>query len=280
MMDIEKSLHQFQLDYHYRFEPSVIRDYTRMVTRFMSYTEKPLKDIVKKDIRHWINHLFECGFKPKTVTNNLCALKTFFKYCLEEEVIDMDPTKGIAFPKREETLPRYLEKEQLLQLRLVTEGKLLDRTIVEVIYTTGVRINELVKIQRGDISWNERSIYIPKGKGKKERIVLFTRECEEYLKKLLENHLNNSPYVFVSNVNHPNPYRADTIERWFREYTEPLGFKVTPHTLRHTFAANLARKGMPVRGIQQLLGHESTYSTRIYAKLYDHVRKEQYDEWM
>jgi site-specific recombinase XerD len=227
-----------------------------------------------------MNHLLECGYKPKTVTNNLCALKTFFKYCVEEELIGMDPAKGIPFPKQEEALPRYLEKAKLIQLRMLTEGKVLDRTIVEVLYTTGVRINELVKIQRGDISWNERSILIPKGKGKKERMVLFTRECEEYLKMHLKNHPNDTPYVFVSNVNHPNPYRAETIERWFREHTKLLGFKVTPHTLRHTFAANLARKGMPVRGIQQLLGHDSIHTTRIYAKLYDHVRKEQYDEWM
>lgn len=127
----------------------------------------------------------------------------------------------------------------------------------------------------------ERTVHCDsKRQRKKERIVLFTRECAEYLKMHIKNKSNDSPYVFVSKVNAPNPYRSQTIDLWFNSYTKLLGFKVTPHTLRHTFAANLARKGMPVEGIQLLLGHDSIHTTRIYAKLYDHARKEKYDEWM
>jgi len=141
-------------------------------------------------------------------------------------------------------------------------------------------VGELVNMERKDINWNEGFIVIPKGKGKKERIVLFTRGCGEYLKTYLEEHPSDSRYVFASPRKHLHPLRSDTIGRWFQGYTKLLGFKVTPHTLRHTFAANFARKGMPLECIQQLLGHDDISTTRIYAKLYDHARKEQYDEWM
>lgn len=279
-MDSESVLDQFQLDYQFQLAPAVLKDYRRKVTQCLNYTEKNLTELTKKDVRNWLSHLVDRGYKPKTIGNHLGGLKTFFNYCLEEELLEMDPVKDIPFPKKEETLPRYLMGEQVSQLRRLLEGNILGRAIMEVLYATGVRISELCNIKRGDINWNERFIVIPEGKGKKERIVLFTRECAENLRTHLDQQTHDSPYVFVSHVNSPHPYTSESIESWFRTYSERLGFKVTPHMLRHTFAADLARKGMPVEGIQHLLGHESLHTTRIYAKLYDHVRKEEYDKWM
>lgn len=279
-MDVETILSQFKVDYQFRLRTRTMREYLRVVSQCLNYTEKTVNNITKKDIRNWMNHLFEYGYKPKTVYNYLGGLKTFFKYCVEEGLLMTDPAKDISYPKLEETLPRYLTVEQLAQLRMLIGGNILDRTIIEVLYVTGVRVSELVHIKHEDINWNERFIVITEGKGKKERIVLFTQECAEYLKKYLENQPYDSPYVFVSPVKHPNPYSIPGIEHRFRLYTKLLGFNLSPHVMRHTFAAHLARKGMPLACIQQLLGHDHIHMTRIYAKLYDSARKEQYDNWM
>ena len=279
-MNVEQLIEQFRLDYEFSLSGPVIQRYQKVVMLLLADTGKKLADITRKDIREWMADWLDQGYSPGTVYNNLSGLRTFFNYCVEEGLLLKNPAKAVRYPKMDEKLPRYLTREQLAQLRMLHEGKILDRTIIEVLYTTGVRVIELVNMKRAAINWNERSILIPGGKGRRERLVFFTRECAEHLKRHLENNAYASPYIFVSPLNHPKPYSTDTIRQRFEGYSKRIGFKITPHYLRHTFAAHLAQKGMPPEHIQQLLGHSSIDTTRIYARLYDHARKEQYDEWM
>ena len=266
-MNEKQIIEQFKVDYQYRLSDGVLQKYQTVVTRFLLYTGKKLGDIKSKDIRDWMGNWLDQGYKPGTVYNNLSGLKTFFTYCVEEGLLDKSPAQDVRFPKMEEKLPRYLTKEQLARLRTLTEGKVLDRAIVEVLYTTGIRVVEMVNMKREDINWDERFITIPEAKGKTERIVMFTRECAEYLQLHLKTTCHDSPYVFVSPLNSPKPYATDSIRHRFEGYSKQLGFKITPHLLRHTFAAHLAQKNMPVEHIQQLLGHSSLDTTRIYARL-------------
>jgi site-specific recombinase XerD len=136
-------------------------------------------------------------------------------------------------------------------------------------------------MKKTEINWSERLILIPNGKRKKGRIVLFTKECAEHLKAYLDSRTDDWPFAFalVTSNGRRSKY-ARVVDKRFLKYSEQLGFKVTPHTLRHTFAAHLAKKGMPLKCIQDLLGHDKYETTQIYARLYDHARKEMYDEWM
>ena len=122
-------------------------------------------------------------------------------------------------------------------------------------------------------------MHVRKGKGKIGRIVLFTRSCEEHLKAYLNERKDDLPYVFL-NVPGTGPIHYQFVEKNFRKYKKELGIHVSPHTLRHTFAAHLAMKGMPLVGIQSLLGHASPENTQRYARLFDHERKQVYDDWM
>jgi len=148
------------------------------------------------------------------------------------------------------------------------------RAIIETLYSTGVRLSELINIKLQDINWEARLILI-KGKGEKERIVLFNAECEERLKYYLSTRHDTIPYLIISDTG--NRMYARLLQKYFEKYTKKLGFKVSPHTLRHTFAAHLAQKGMPLACIQELLGHADIRDTRIYAKLYEHARRNKLD---
>ncbi|QFK72616.1 tyrosine-type recombinase/integrase [Pradoshia sp. D12] len=190
-----------------------------------------------------------------------------------------NPIQSIPAPKIPEELPRYLTRMQLTQLRQHVSGKLKEQAVVEVLYATGVRVSELCMIKKEDISWSERSIQIKKGKGKRERIVLFTKECEEYLNAYLKNRQDDIPFIFLNHAE-TGPTNGYGIQHFFRKYSKTLDFYVSPHIIRHTFAAHLAMKGMPLTNIQVLLGHEEPRNTQIYTRLYNEAQKQMYDEWM
>jgi site-specific recombinase XerD len=272
-------LQKFSDEYSFRLSEKTIRTYVRAMEQLIKYSNKPFGEISTKDIRRWLNHLNESGYKVNTINSKLFGVKLFYRYCLEEGVITHDPIKSISFPAREISLPRYLRSDQWVQLTNHVKGKLQERAVVEVLHATGVRIGELTAMKKENINWTERIIHIQKGKRKKGRIVLFTKTCSEHLKAYLNERCDDLPYVFV-NTKGNGPACIRTIQKKFSTYQQPLGIKVSPHVLRHTFAANLAIKGMPLEAIQMLLGHESPHQTQLYARLYDHARKQMYDEWM
>lgn len=280
-MNSETFIKQFLLDNQYRLSQQSLRKYCYDVKQLIEHTGKNVDSITKREIRNWLSDFAEKGCKPKTIRRKLTALKTFFKYCEEEGFISTNPASKIPLPFLEEKLPSYLTLEKLTQLRqLADRGQPVDRVIIEVLFATGMRISELSSLRIEDIQWSERTIVIPKGKQKKWRMVLFTRECEGLLKEYLESRMGDTSYVIASSRCKDRPMHPDTIRILFRTYSKQLGFRVTPHTLRHTFAAHLAQKGMPLEYIQYLLGHEDPDKTRIYARLYNQARKDLYDEFI
>ncbi|MCQ6266857.1 tyrosine-type recombinase/integrase [Fictibacillus sp. WQ 8-8] len=149
--------------------------------------------------------------------------------------------------------------------------------MVETLYSTGVRVSELINITLEEIKWETRQIWIRKGKGNKERFVLFTHECYERIKAYLSDRETDSKYLFTNRQG--GRLSRVFIEYQFRQFSDALGFRITPHTMRHTFAAHLAEKNMPQSYIQELLGHANINSTRIYTRLMESARKKQYDKY-
>lgn len=272
-------LKQFKDDYRFRLDEKTVNLYLLAVDQLLAFCDKPFTEINSKDIRRWMSSLELREYKAATVSSKLAGIKLFFKYCIEEGFLTKDPVKNIPVPEAEDKLPRYLQRDELLQLRQLVKGKGEERAIIEVLYATGVRLMELVNMKKEDINWPERIITIPKGKRKKERIVLFTRECAEHLKAYLELREDTQPFVFV-NTKSTGSMCPRTIQLKFETYTKMIGIHISPHTLRHTFAAHLAMKGMPLECIQVLLGHNSPHQTQLYARLYHQARKEIYDQWM
>ena len=264
-------------DHQARFSPETIRSYRMALHQFFSYFDKEYGEVKASDIRAWLASLEEQGLKPRTIHQKLSAVKSFYRYCMEENLIIRNPTVTVHTPKKDDSLPYYLTKRQVALLQELTKKDPRDRAIVETLYTTGVRVSELLGIRVEDIKWETRQIWIRKGKGNKERFVLFTHECAERLRTYLDNRKEVNPYLFANNRG--GHLSRVFVEKKFREFSEELGLKLVPHTMRHTFAAHLAEKNMPQSYIQELLGHVNINSTRIYTRLMEHARKKQYDRY-
>lgn len=273
------TIEQFQKDYQLRLAPRTIRSYQSHIRQLLDQTGKPFQEITRKDIRNWLMWLAEQGYSPTTVYTKLIGIKTFFKYCLEEGWIETNPVARIPYPKLPDKVPIYLTKPELAQLRACVQHSLLERAIVEMFVSTGIRMGELVAMKKEDLNETDRSIHIPDGKGDQGRIVLISLESLQYVKEYVASRTDALPYVFV-NHDATNRIRRQKINANFQAYSEKLGFRVFPHMLRHTFAAHLAQKGMPGEAIQQLLGHQKPATTQLYARLFNHARKETYDKWM
>ncbi|RYG71918.1 integrase [Lentibacillus lipolyticus] len=270
-------LEHYEADNENRLAKESMRYYRTVMEEFLTFIAKPSTEVTRHDIRQWLLHLTEGGNGPNTLRAKLFGLRSFFGYCKEEEIIEEDPTDGIALPTVPDTVPHYLTREQLTRLREHTKDHPRNRAIVETLYATGVRVSELVQIRLHDINFDERIIHIHKGKGKRDRIVLFTRDCEEHIKAYLEAKEWHTPRLFLNHMGEPMGRRG--VQKWFETWADDLNMKLSVHTMRHTFAAHLAQKGMPLAGIQTLLGHESVEDTLVYTKLYDYARKEQYDDY-
>ncbi|MEK4023660.1 tyrosine-type recombinase/integrase [Sporosarcina sp. FSL W7-1283] len=268
---------KFDGEYALRLNIKTRSLYKRFIKEFFMAIGKSYEEVTSRDIRNWLIDLEKEGLAASSRNTRLCGIKLFYRFLREEGLVEKDNSERIPLSKVEEELPYYLEPGQLIELRRVLK-KLDDRAIIETLYSTGVRISELIAMKKEDINWPERSIHIPEGKRKKARIVLFTKECEIHLKAYLDSRQDDMPSVFVGRYANTKVGVA-IIQRRFREYADQLGIRLTPHTLRHTFAAHLANKGMPLECIQTLLGHEELKQTRHYARLYEHARKNVYDEW-
>ena len=273
----EKVIQAFMDDHQARYSPATIRSYNLSLNQFFVFVGKKLDEVKASDVRAWLAVMEEKGLKPRTVQLKLSALKTFYLYCMEENKVLKNPTLTVRTPQTDDSLPYYLSKRQVALLQELTKNDPRDRAIVETLLTTGVRIGELVNIRLEDIKWEKTQIWIRKGKGTKERYVLFTHDCAERLKTYLQQRKYNNAYLFSNNRG--GYLSSDYIRKKFQGFTKELGFKVTPHTMRHTFAAHFAEKNVPQTHIQELLGHVNLNSTRIYTRLKEHARKKQYDKF-
>lgn len=281
MISTETCIDQFLDAYSHRLGKETLKNYESSVRHFVSFCEKPFNAVSSRDVRKWIIHLEEEGYKISTIKSvKMMGLRAFYKYCVEESFMACSPitTDTVPFPKDIDRIPHYLNNYQLAELRVLCGGNLKKRAIVEVLYTTGMRVGELTRMKLEDINWTERKIFIAKGKGDKERFTLFTKECGQYLNAYLQERHDSIPFVFLNRYG-TGGINKSSIQHWFKEFREKLGVFVSPHTLRHTFAAHLAMKGMPLECIQVLLGHDSPENTHLYARLHQQAQKDSYDMW-
>jgi site-specific recombinase XerD len=271
------AIQNFFNDNFNQFSSETVRAYNLALSQFFSNCQKNVEEVKAKEIRNWMASMTEKGLKPRSIQLKLAALKSFYQYCMEENIVNQNPTKRVKSPQKEDSLPYYLTKRQLALLQEFTKNNSRERAIIETLFATGVRIDELLHIRLENIKWDTKQIWIRKAKNNQERFVLFTHECAERLRPYLENRKVNSDYLFSNPKG--QPLSQCLIQLRFREYSEALGFKITPHTLRHTFATRLLEKGMEYEYIQELLGHTNINSTRIYTRLMTSDRKKLYDQY-
>lgn len=239
-------------------------------------------EVVKKyrvDLNRRISSKSNQSFKRSTQKTFLVAIRSFLKYLVVEEELEIMPPEQIILGKSEDRLPKVLNEEQLTRLfsvqNLNKRSGIRDRAILEVLFSTGLRVSELVSLNVDDINLNSNEFTVL-GKGRKLRTVYLSKSSIEWLKRYLATRTDNFKPLFIrysgkhmdSSDFEGESLRLSvrTIQRLVKKYITRAGISVdaTPHTLRHTFATGLLREGADLRSVQELLGHANVSTTQIY----------------
>jgi len=236
-----------------------IKTFRSIIKQFIAYLKgRHISEATVWDIDGFLAWLRKRGYKEGSIYTAAVAVKRFIQYLGLEENL-----KGFEYPKRPADLPRYLEIEEVAALVKAAGNNLRDKLIVLLLYTTGMRVSELVGVKVGDVDLERHSIRI-KGKGAKEREVFFHPSLREDIEKLMDSK-PKSAYLFQGRNGKKMHYV--TVERILKRLARKAGIKrkVSPHVLRHSFATHSLMMGMDIREIQELLGHASLKTTQVYA---------------
>lgn len=240
----------------------------------------PLQTITREQIREYFASLYEKRLARKTLARKFASLHSFFRFCLDNRWIDQDPMDYLVAIKCGKPLPKslsYQEVELLLQAPdQTTFLGLRDQAILELLYSSGLRVAELAFLTHDQFDLEQRTMVIV-GKGQKERKTFFTQRAAAVLTRYLHHaKYHHGTYVFLNAKQSRLSERS--IERLCIYYGQKAGLatKVTPHMLRHTMATHLLDQGMDLKTIQLLLGHSSLETTTIYTKVSHEKKRKAY----
>ena len=273
MNEIEDFLKYIYLEKKY--SGNTLRAYKKDLHDFYQFINKNSLSnwtkLKKKHIHEYLYYLSVKKLSAKTVARKLASVKSLFNFLVKENVLENNITKSVTSPKLDKRLPVFLNKDQISLLLNLSDSsdynELRNNLILEIFYSTGIRISELVKIKIVDINLVDSSINIL-GKGNKKRIVIIGN----YAKKKLEDYLNyddveKSDYLFQKLRKSKNNYLSErTVFNIVKKYTAKVtrNEKISPHSLRHTFATHLLNNGADLMSVKELLGHKDLSSTQIY----------------
>ncbi len=266
--------------------PETLRAYRGDLGLFLEFclragAERP-QAVDHRLLRRYLANLQSRGYARSTVARRAAAVKGFFRYLVRQGILDVDPTLSLSLPRRERRLPKLLS---LRELEAAAESRSLhvyrtslrDMALVELLYATGMRVGELAALDLGDVDLEREEVKVL-GKGRKERVIPFHRVAGE----LIEAYLTKERHVLAANTG-TGDGKADPLflsvrggrlsDRGVRRVVERFyrglegGKRVSPHTLRHTFATHLLQGGADLRSVQELLGHVDLSTTQIYTHL-------------
>lgn len=271
-----------------------VRNYQFYLNRFIEWAKDPATNDVDTEMvrqfRLYLNRYEDPRrgpLKKSTQNYHLIALRSFLKYLARHDIETMAPEK-IELAKQGSREPSFLDSTDLERLLAAPEAsdaskilKSRDRAILELFFSTGMRVSELANLKKDQINL-EREEFSVRGKGDKVRVVFVSHQSRHFLKDYLDQREDESPFMFIrhdrakSNVDAPGAITSRSIERLVRHYATAAGIpkKVSPHTLRHSFATDLLMNGADIRSVQAMLGHASITTTQVYT----HVTNQQLKE--
>ena len=311
IMDLQGLIKDFleYLEIERNVSQLTIRNYAHYLSRFLGFLSaqlpsplpvKPVKtddsaskkavkasDITSESIRQYRLYLSryvdEHGISLKRVTQNyhLIALRSFLKYLLKRDIPVVAPEK-IDLPKAESRSIKFLEREQVDRLlnmpEISTPEGLRDKAILETLFSTGLRVSELVKLNRDQMNFDRKEFGVI-GKGRRARVVFLSDSAIEWLQRYLKNREDDSKALFIryagkrpeegEGYGESIRLTARSVQRLVEKYVKKgrLAIKITPHGLRHSFATDLLSGGADLRAIQEMLGHKNVSTTQIYTHI-------------
>lgn len=284
MKDIEE--YELFLKTEKKLGDNTVESYLLDLMSFLKWFNNDVRITTKEDILNYISFL-RGNLNEKSINRHISSLKSFYSYLADMNYISINPLEDISILKVKKTLPKYLSTEEvdkLLNIKLNTAFDYRNKAMLEVIYGTGLRVSELVKLEYSNIDF-ENSIVRVKGKGKKDRIVPLGEIASYYLKIYINDYrkklLNKNNYNEIFLNNHGKPITRQGFNFILENIRRETGIEkeLTPHTLRHSFATHLLEGGADIRSIQEMLGHENISTTNIYTTVLNKVLRENYDSY-
>ena len=261
-------------------------------TAVATQTERKVDDLFLavdvNEARSYLAYLNERAYAKATIARKLATLRSFYKFLVKTNRCSANPLSAVRTPKQEKKLPRFLEYEDVKRLLetppVETWLGARDRAILETLYSTGIRVSELVALNMDDIDFLGEVVHI-RGKGKKERITPISSSALQAIQHYMEfrnkraqsNGNFDLKVLFVNKHGHRLSTRS--VRRKMDKYLKMAGLDpaISPHTLRHSFATHMLNNGADLRSVQELLGHQSLSTTQIYTHLTTRKLKEVYD---
>lgn len=272
------------LKYERAYSDNTVGAYMNDLNKYEEFLKKDILESDTEDLERYLKYIK--NLESTTVAHKITSIKSYFNYNIKRGIVSVNPADKVSRPKLTKHLPEYLTEEEvgkLLDVEVKSPYDFRNKTILELLYSSGIRISELVNIKTPNYDSEECLIRIM-GKGSKERIV----PLGDYAVNIMNDYMNNyrplinkkhTDYVFVNN-------RGDKISRQFifkviKKEALKKGIKkdISPHTLRHTFATHLLKNGADLRIIQELLGHENISTTQIYTHVTNNKLKSDYETY-
>lgn len=267
---------------------NTILSYERDLRKFFSYLEsvhiQSIEKVNHTNLNSYVLYMEKENFAPSTVSRNIATLKAYFNFLFKQNRISQDPAQLLKAPKIEKKIPGILTVDQVTLLLSQPSGssnkEIRDKAMLELLYATGIRVSELISLTVDDL--NLTSGYIRVHEGGRERIIPFGTAARQALKNYLDNAregmiASEDEKSLFTNCN-GQPMSRQGFWKVLKQYAKRAGIEedITPHTLRHSFAAHLVENGADLHAVQEMLGHSDVSTTQMYAKFSNYRIKEVY----
>jgi integrase/recombinase XerC len=252
-----------------------------------AHSESLLLNATPEDVRNYLQFMRENNYSKATMARKLATLRSFFKFCNRRSMTSNNPMITIRTPKQEKRLPKFMSEEQIIKLlQTPRDTDILgarDKAMLECMYSTGIRVSELVGLNLEDVDFTGAVIRV-RGKGRKERIAPMGQTALAAVQKyvamrggIVKDAVPTAAALFVNK--HGQRLSTRSVRRKLDKYLIEAGLDpdISPHTLRHSFATHMLNHGADLRSVQELLGHQSLSTTQVYTHLSTNRIKQVYD---
>lgn len=242
------------------FSPNTVKSYTTANTLFLEWVKKQPEQATEQDIKDYLAHLIsDKKMAPSSIALKKAALKFLFDEILKKDIVNLKTPK---IPKQ---VPVVLTKDEVRKL-IDSAGSYKSKVIIQFLYSTGLRLSELIKLKMGDLEIKEKIGWVRKGKGNKDRMFFLSERIIKELEKYTLTLEPDEQYLFPGQKGHVSPRN---VQKVLENAAKKAGLKkkVHPHMLRHCFATHLLDAGVDIRKIQELLGHANLQTTQIYTSV-------------
>ncbi len=270
------------LKYECQYSEFTIDSYMQIINKLNEFSQEDHKSLVElstSDLKIFISDYYDLNYAKGSISKVISTIKGFYSFLELKEYMYINPSINLVYPKKEFKLPNFLYHEQIMELFSAIDvstfyGKR-NYLMIILLYSTGIRVSELVNVKKEDFDMNNMELHIL-GKGNKQRVVPINQFVIDSYNQYI-NSMQIDQYIFINRQGNKLTTRGvryimDEIVR-----KSSVSKKISPHTLRHSFATELLNAGMDIRLVQELLGHESLASTQVYTHLSKAKIKSAYD---